>query len=101
MKRHQIMREIRHSISQNTISFLVEKIFDFKVDRCPKLYKTVFAAPELREKCSAKFEVFTSLPKMTSHKPSLAEILNINIFHITQYFWVKVTNVISGTYRTF
>ena len=29
--------EIHHSISQNTLSFLVEKIFDFKVDRCPKL----------------------------------------------------------------
>ena len=26
---------------------------------------------------------------MTSHKPLLAEISNINIFHITQYFWVK------------
>ena len=25
---------------------------------------------------------------MTSHKPLLAEISNINIFHITQYFWV-------------
>ena len=26
---------------------------------------------------------------MTSHKPFLAEISNINIFHITQYFSVK------------
>ena len=26
---------------------------------------------------------------MTSHKPFLAEISNINIFHITQYCWVK------------
>ena len=26
---------------------------------------------------------------MTSHKPFLAEILNINVFHITQYFCVK------------
>ena len=37
---------------------------------------------------------------MTSRKPFLAEISNINIFHITLFF-VKVTNVISGTYRTF
>ena len=30
--------EIHHSISQNTLSFLVEKIFDIsKVDGCPKL----------------------------------------------------------------
>ena len=26
---------------------------------------------------------------MTQHKPFLAEISNINIFHITQNFWVK------------
>ena len=26
---------------------------------------------------------------MTSHKPLFPEISNINIFHITQYFWVK------------
>ena len=51
--------------------------------------KTVFAAPELREKCAAKTEVFTSLPQITSHKPFLAEISNINMFHITEYFWVK------------
>ena len=51
--------------------------------------KTVFAAPEFREKCPAKSEVFTSLPQMTSHKPFLAEISNINIFRITHYFWVK------------
>ena len=29
--------EIHHSISKNTLSFLVEKIFDFKVSSCPKL----------------------------------------------------------------
>ena len=120
--------EIYHSISQNTLSFLVEKIFDFKVDRCPKLWipipsyrthnlvtfhrmwprkygwlnfailecsldvwvnKAVFAAPDLRQKCAAKSEGFSSLPKITAHKPFLAEISNINIFHITQYFWVK------------
>ena len=63
--------------------------------------QTVFAAPELRQKCAAKSEVFSSLPKMTSHKPFLAEISNINIFHITQYFGMKVTIVISGTYGTF
>ena len=51
--------------------------------------QNVFAAPELREKCATKSEVFTSLPQMTSHKPLLAEIWNISIFHITQYFWVK------------
>ena len=28
--------EIHHGISQNTISFFVEKIFGFKVDGCPK-----------------------------------------------------------------
>ena len=49
----------------------------------------VFAARELRQKCAAKSEVFSSLPKMTSHKPFLAEISNINIFHITQYLGVK------------
>ena len=27
--------------------------------------------------------------KMSSHKPFLAEISNINIFHIIQHFWVK------------
>ena len=51
--------------------------------------KNVFAAPELCEKCAAKTEVLTSLPRMTSHKPLFPEISNINIFHITQYFWVK------------
>ena len=51
--------------------------------------KTVFAAPELREKCAAKSEAFSSLLKMTSQKQFLAEISNINIFHIAQYFWVK------------
>ena len=51
--------------------------------------KTVFAAPELCQKCAAKSEGFSSLPKMTSHKPFLVEISNINIFHITQYFWLK------------
>ena len=51
--------------------------------------KTVFAAPELREKCAAQSEVFSSLPKMTSHKSFWAEISNINIFHITAYFRVK------------
>ena len=51
--------------------------------------QTVFAAPELCEKCAAKSEVFTVLPQMTSQKPFLAEISHINIFHITQYFWVK------------
>ena len=50
--------------------------------------KPVFAAPELREKCATKSGVFTSLPQMTSHKPFLAEISNINIFHITQYLCV-------------
>ena len=40
-------------------------------------------------KCAAKSEVFTSLPQMTYHKPFLAEISNINIFHITQIFCVK------------
>ena len=29
-------RHTYHSISQNTLSLLVEKIFDFKIDRCPK-----------------------------------------------------------------
>ena len=28
--------EIHQSISQNTLSFLVEKIFEFKVDSCQK-----------------------------------------------------------------
>ena len=28
--------EIHHSVSENTLSFLVEKIFEFKVDSCPK-----------------------------------------------------------------
>ena len=51
--------------------------------------KTVFASPELCEKYAAISEVFTSLPQMTSHKPFLAEISNINIFHITLYFGVK------------
>ena len=51
--------------------------------------KNVFAVPELCEKCAAKSGVFTSLPQITSHKPLLVEISNINIFHITQYFWVK------------
>ena len=51
--------------------------------------KTVFAAPELREKCAAKSEAFSSLLKMTSQEQFLAEISNINIFHIAQYFWVK------------
>ena len=51
--------------------------------------QNVFAAPELREKCAAKSEVFTSLPQMTSHKPLFAKISYINIFPITQYFWVK------------
>ena len=41
-------------------------------------------------KCAAKSEVFTSLPQMTQlHLAFLAEISNINIFHITQNFWVK------------
>ena len=31
--------------------------------------QTVFAAPEVREKCVAKYEFFTSLFQMTSHKP--------------------------------
>ena len=51
--------------------------------------QNVFPAPELREKCAAKSKVFTSLPQIASHKPLLAEISNINIFHNTQYFWVK------------
>ena len=51
--------------------------------------QNVFAAKELREKCAAESEVFTSLPQMTSHKPLLAEISNINILHITQYGSVK------------
>ena len=32
---------------------------------------------------------FSSLPKMTSDILFSAEISNFNIFHITQYFWVK------------
>ena len=32
---------------------------------------------------------FSSLAKMTLNKPFLAEISNINIFQITQYFWVQ------------
>ena len=32
-----LVMEIHHSISQNILSFLVEKIFDFKVDSCPQL----------------------------------------------------------------
>ena len=59
------------------------------VERLNLVNKTVFAAPELREKCAAKSEVFSSLPKMTSRKPFLAGISNNNIFHITQYFLVK------------
>ena len=51
--------------------------------------KIVFAAPELREKCAAKSEVFTSLPQITSHKPLLAEFSNITIFYIRQYSWIK------------
>ena len=124
---------VKTSVSSliKTLGFLIEKIFDFKVDSCPKLYfpipqhgkynvvtfhrmwprkygwlnfailecslnvsivnKTVFTAPELREKCAAKSEVFPSRPKIpeTSQKQFLAEISNVNIFHITQYFWVK------------
>ena len=51
--------------------------------------ENLICSARLREKCAAKSEVFTSLPQMTSHKPFLAEISNVNIFHITQYFWVK------------
>ena len=54
--------------------------------------KTVYTTPELCEKCAAKSEVFPSLPKipqMTPQKQFLAELSNINIFHITQYFLVK------------
>ena len=51
--------------------------------------KTVFAAQELRGKYAAKSDVSTSLPKMMSHKQLGGKISNINIFHITPYFWVK------------
>ena len=30
------LTSLDRGFSQNTLSFLVERIFDFKVDRCPK-----------------------------------------------------------------
>ena len=38
-------------------------------------------------RCQIRSFYFTA--QITSHKPLLAEISNINIFHITQYFWAK------------
>ena len=38
-------------------------------------------------RCQIRSFYFTA--QIISHKPLLAEISNINIFHITQYFWAK------------
>ena len=56
--------------------------------------KTIFTAPELHEKCAAKSQVFPSLPNIP--RKDITETIfggnfkhQFNIFHITQYFWVK------------
>ena len=41
----------------------------------------------MKVRCQIRSFYFTA--QITSHKPFLAEISNINIFHITQYFWAK------------
>ena len=50
--------------------------------------QNLFAAPELHESVLPNLKFFSSLLKMTQ-KLFLAENSNINIFHITQYFWLK------------
>ena len=63
--------------------------------------KYTFAAPELREKCAAKSDVFSSLPKLRHINLCWRKFqtsISSTLFNI---FWQKVTNVISGTYRTF
>ena len=50
--------------------------------------KPVFAAPELREKCAAKSEVFTSPPQMTSHKLFGGNFQHEYLPHYA-IFWVK------------
>ena len=41
----------------------------------------------MKVRCQIRSFYFTA--HITSHKPLLAEISNINIFHISQYFWAK------------
>ena len=50
--------EIHHNISQNTLSFLVEKIFDCKVDSCPKMTKFLLGCPTLQTCPSANKQNF-------------------------------------------
>ena len=63
--------------------------------------KNVFAEPELREKCAAKSEVFTSLPKLRHINLCWHKFQTSISSTILNIFGQKVTNIISGTYQTF
>ena len=58
------------------------------VERLNSKQKRIFSA-RIAWKVRYQIRSFYSTAQITSHKPFLAEISNINIFHITQYFWAK------------
>ena len=103
--------EIRHLISQNTLSFLAEKIFEFKVGSCVKIRSIAFDIPDdvdshlrlvsmvdfhkvitkteaIRRKCISTAEE-NERTQMTSQFQVSSLILNVNISQDTQYFWEK------------
>ena len=49
--------------------------------------KTIFAAPELREKCAAKSELFSSLSKMTSRNFFGGNFKHQYLSHNSIFFW--------------
>ena len=77
--------ESRHNISQNTLSFLVEKIFDFKVYSC----ELSELSEVVRRKCVSKH----SSSYFPSKDVTGPNGLNLNILQRAQYFIEKYKHV--------